>query len=154
MKARALVSIVILVLAVLIIAGSCATNRKTYVSSDYVLKELTGTWYNEEYENSPHKSKVIVNPDGTKEAYKKWVDTTRITHVEAKLIEFYEKWTDTKGDVWYQAQYLVEAWNWTMYELGKINNTGKVWESVYSIDEYPNEIDPENANYKIYYRQE
>ena len=45
MKTRRLVSILILVMAVLFIAGSCATGKK----AEKGVNELYGTWENEEY---------------------------------------------------------------------------------------------------------
>ena len=105
MNTRTLLSILILVLAVLIIAGSCETSKKTYLSSEYVLKELIGTWYNEEYED-PSKDptpKVVINANGSFDFFKEYAETTMITHKEIELIEFNDQWTDTKGNVWYKA---------------------------------------------------
>jgi hypothetical protein len=154
MKSRTFVSILILVLAVLIIAGSCATGKRTYVSSEYALNELTGTWYNEEYEDQDWDPTVIINPDGTFEFYKTWVETSKPSLTEVELIEFNYQWTDTKGNVWYKAQFFIETWNYTYFELGKISNSGTVWELVWSNGEYPKEIDTESLNYRVRYRQQ
>jgi hypothetical protein len=57
-QARTLISILILVLTVKVIAGSCAS--KPYrAKSDEV---LYGTWSNEEYNTG---GKYVYNPDGT-----------------------------------------------------------------------------------------
>lgn len=42
----------------------------------------------------------------------------------------------------------------TWYELWRINETDTVLELIPSEIDYPLEMDPENAAYKIYYRQE
>ena len=47
MKTRMLVSIVILVLTVMFIAGSCATEKKAYVATED--EEIYGTWVNPDY---------------------------------------------------------------------------------------------------------
>ena len=155
MKTRTLLTISILVLVVLVIAGSCATSKKTHVSSDYVLNELVGTWYNEEYEDPSIEPapKVVINTDGTLDFFKEFAETSMISHTEAELIEFNDQWTDTKGNVWYKAQFFVETWNYTYYELGKISDEGQIWALVWSNTEYPNKIDTESPNYRIYYRK-
>ncbi len=155
MKTRTLVSIFILVLAVLISAGSCATNKKTYVSSDYVLKELTGTWYNEEYENPTLTAwpKLIVHSDGSFEIFKEYAETTAPSRTIGKYISINEAWTDPKGNIWYQVKCKVDWTAQTLYETGNISNAGEVFELVWSSIEFPAEIDSENLNYNIYYRQ-
>ncbi len=57
MKTKTLVSILILVLAVLIIAGSCATGKKAYVAKED--EELFGTWINPDYGGLAKVEKVI-----------------------------------------------------------------------------------------------
>ena len=152
-QTRTYVSISILVLAVLIVAGSCATVNKTYVSSDYVLKELSGTWVNEEYEKTIYNPKVIVNSDSTWHSYKEWAETTMTSHNTGEFVEFNEQWTDSKGTVWYKARYSVKGEITIYYDFGKISNSGEVWETVFSAFEYSTEIDTESPNYRIYYRQ-
>ena len=51
MKTRSLVAILILVLAVLIIAGSCTTRRKAISDEDF-MEALSGTWVNTDYSKS------------------------------------------------------------------------------------------------------
>jgi hypothetical protein len=156
MKTRTFVSILVVALVILIIAGSCATKKKTYISSDLVLKELVGTWYNEEYENPSVEPapKVIVNTNGTLDFFKEFAETSMITHIEAELVEFNDQWTDAKGSVWYEAQFFIETFNYTYYEFGKIGDEGQVWTLVWSNTEYPTDIDKESLNYRIYYRKE
>ena len=156
MKTRKLVTILIFILAVLITAGSCATNKKTYVSSDYVLKELTGTWYNEEYENPTLMAwpKLIVHSDGSFEIFKEYAETTAPSRTIGKYISINEAWTDSKGNIWYPAKCKVDWTAQLLYEIGKICNAGEVLELVWSSIEFPAEIDSENLNYRIRYRQE
>ena len=49
MKTRTYVSILILVIAVLVIVGGCATGKKASVTERDIFKELSGTWVNEDY---------------------------------------------------------------------------------------------------------
>ena len=63
MKTRNLVSILILVLAVMVIAGSCATMKSP---DKMVYERFCGTWVNTEYEGKEYPAvKEIYNPDGT-----------------------------------------------------------------------------------------
>jgi hypothetical protein len=152
-KLSKLIPNLILVIAVLIIAGSCATFNKTYVSSDYVLKELSGTWVNEEYENTIYHPKVTVNSDGTWHSYKEWDETTMTSHNTGEFVEFNEQWTDSEGNIWYKARFSEKGVITIYYDLSKISNLGEVWETVWSAFEYPNEIDTESPNYRIRYRK-
>ncbi len=62
MKNRTLVSILILVLAVLIIAGSCVSGKKAYVAKED--EEIYSTWINPDYDDSRELPKKIFYPDG------------------------------------------------------------------------------------------
>ena len=77
MKTKKVTLFCILCLTVLIILGSCATKKKTYVSSDYVLQELSGTWENEEYENTLH---VLKDGGYTKEIEPCHINNFRENH--------------------------------------------------------------------------
>jgi hypothetical protein len=156
MKTRALILILILILTVLIFSESCATSKKAYVSSEYVLKELTGTWYNEEYENPTITAwpKYIVRSDGSFEECKEFSGSTEPNCRPGKYISIDKAWTDLKGNIWYEAKYKFDWMDQEFcYEIGKISNEGKVVESVWSFIELPTEVDSENINYEIYYRQ-
>jgi hypothetical protein len=145
----------ILVLAVLIITGSCATRKKSYVSVDEVFNELTGTWYNEEYENPTLEArpKVIVHSGGSYDLYKEYAETTAPSHNTGRFVVIKEAWTDLKGNIWYQAR-IAEDWtDQLLFETGKISDSGNVWEYVWSSTDFPDKIDSENPNNRIYYRQ-
>ncbi len=146
MKIRTFVSILILVLAVLIIAGSCATVSKSY-KRDFK-KDMVGTWLNQEYYKYEFvTSKAIVNPDQTVELYDKEGDKWPTT---AKII-IKDRWTDSEGNIFYKIESIYPIR--TEYELWKLNNSRTIWELMFRAMEHYTEIDPNSTNYRIYYRQ-
>ena len=150
------VSILILVLAVLIIAGSCATEKKAYVAK--ANEELYGNWVNSEYNESTHRARHIINADGTIQLYT--IDNSTRVNMENKYI-ITDKWYDSAGNIWYKAiiteraSSAVKTTN-PIYTLAKISNAGKILETVKSGYDYPTELDPDTLlyNYEILYRQE
>jgi hypothetical protein len=156
MKTRQFILILILILAVLITVGSCATSKKSYISEDNLINELTGIWYNEEYEPPTVEKwpQVTVHSDGSFEFYKEYAELTTPARVSGHFISIKEAWTDSKGNIWYQAKAYDAGKGTTFYEIGKISDTGKVWESVLSHFEYPDKLDSESLNYYIRYRPE
>jgi hypothetical protein len=156
MKTKAFVSILFLVFAVMVIAGSCATGKKTYISEENLYKELAGTWINEEYEpTTVQKSpQVTVYSDGSYETYKMHSEMTAPLQSFGHYISIKKAWIDSKGKIWYQGKGYFKSTKQTFYDIGKISDSGKVWEYVYSTVDYPDEMDSENFNYRIYYRQE
>ena len=154
MKIKKLIIIATSILAFIVLIAGCATSKKAYVSGDYVLGALNGTWINEEYNDPSHcmAPKVIVSPDGTYGCYKQFPGVDNVTHNAGEFVKMEDTWTDTDGNIWYKAR-LKEDWtNDLLYELGKISSTGKVWEFVWSSIDYPAEIDSANLNYRILYR--
>jgi hypothetical protein len=82
MKIRTFVSILILVLAVLIIMGSCATDKMTYISKEY---EIYGTWVNPKYNyEDKHHAKFVVHPNGKMEIYS--TDASNTSYDSAELV--------------------------------------------------------------------
>ena len=158
MKAIPYVSILILVLAVLIVAGSCATGKKAYVATED--EELYGIWLNPEYDDTAggQPGRMVIK-NGTYEIF-------ALTNITRWLIQgeytITNKWTDSEGNVWYN--YMVtKLWYQTgvtrtdpLYGLAKISNSGKTLERAYSGIEYPQELNPEALEfiYQIHYRQE
>jgi hypothetical protein len=64
MKSRRLISISIFVLAVLIIAGSCATGKKL-ITVDDAVKNFNGVYVNTEYgERAYQPQKIVITIDG------------------------------------------------------------------------------------------
>ena len=156
MKTRTFVSILILVLAVLIIVGSCATEKKAYIAKEN--EELYGNWVNSEYNDESHFARHIVNADGTIQLY----PTDHSTRVyENDKYTITDKWTDSEGNIWYKAiityrtSAAVDTTN-PVYVLARISNGGKILETVKNGYEYPTELDPDTLlyNYEILYRQE
>ena len=97
MKARMLVSILILVLAILIIAGSCATGNKAYVAKEN--EELYGNWFNSEYNDSSRAARHIIK-DGSIQLYST-DDSPRVAGINLYTIT--DKWHDSEGNIWYKA---------------------------------------------------
>ena len=148
MKARTFVSILILVLAVLIIAGSCATEKITYISKEY---EIYGTWVNTDYDDTNRYSKVVVYPNGIIHYYRKNTDT--VVSIEEEFV-IANKWIDSKGNIYYTTRNFAEIYPGWTFSLYKINNSGKNLEYDWSFNDYPKEIDPQKSGeYHIYYRQ-
>ena len=151
MKTRTLVSISILVLAVLIIVGSCATGKKTYVAKED--EELYGTWVNPDYNYSVTASaKFVVHPNGKMEMYS--VDTYSTPKKHAEFV-ITNRWNDTQGNIWYTINFKnIESKYWN-YWLIKISNSEKALELNDSPNDHPDIIDPNDrySRYGIYYRQ-
>ncbi len=59
MKTRTL-AIVFLIMVVLLIAGSCVTDKMKYISKDY---EIYGTWVNPDYKNFTQPGKLVFYPN-------------------------------------------------------------------------------------------
>jgi len=162
MKTRTLVSILILILTVMVIAGSCATKNKAYVAKEN--EELYGNWFNSEYNDSFHAARHIINADGTIQLYAN-DNTSRVAAIHLYIIT--DKWSDSENNIWYKAIITERAKKETIgkssmsskepiYVLVKISNSGKTLETLkYSVD-YPTEFDPDEVRYRyeILYRQE
>ncbi len=148
MKTKSLVSILILVLAVLIIAGSCATEKKMIKESD----ELYGTWVNEDYKRKNNDSKIIYKSEGIIERYIEVPEE----YLQAQGTFFIKnKWEDTEGNIWYNAQC---NWEWgkqkfNEFYLIRLSKSGTIYEEIYHSRKYPTEIDSNDLTYRIYYRQ-
>ena len=147
MKSRTLI-LVALIMAVLIIAGSCAKEKPDYISKEY---EIYGTWVNPEYEKQGSYQKVVFHPHGKIDFYPAIDSTKSLVHGEFVITN---KWTDSDGNVSYT---IISRFDWDplswYYGLTKISNSGKTSERQRSISDYPSEFDTSNANYRIYYRQ-
>ena len=154
MKTRTIVSILILVLAVLIIVGSCATGKKASVTERNLFKELSGTWVNTEYTGKwlGYEQKLIVYPDGKFEYYLLTTDTNPLR--QGYLLTITEVWTDSEGIIWYKAT--LEEAGGPYYELGKISESGNTWETIGDAINNPTEWDTSKTRYEYYeirYRQ-
>ena len=149
MKPRALVSIMILVLAVLIVAGSCATRKKA-ISIEEASEIRSGIWVNELYRDG---QLVVVYPDGT---YEEYYTTQKERLAVSGTSKIYESWRDSEGVLWYRAHYQ-DSVGREGYVLGKISNSGNTLEGIETtnnlmIEEW--KIGKVGYNYVIFYRQE
>ena len=154
MKARRLVSILILILAVLTIVGSCATKRKVISDLDFI-DAFSGTWVNTEIAYTPDSwgQKCIISSDMTYKTYKS-VDSEQTRH--HGKITILDNWIDSKGTIWYKAKW--ENYVYHVYGpmLGKISESGNTLEFLYvvgtiTIDKW--DPDFNLYYYAIYYRQ-
>ena len=154
METRKIVSILILVLAVLIIVGSCATKRKVVSEEDF-LEAWSGTWINTDYGGGSLPQKKINYPDGTCEMFGQLTSTT-VGYKEK--ITILEQWVDSKGTIWYRGHWeSLILYTTKGYVMGKISDSGNTWECIFTSESYPiEEWEPDNFeyNYRIYYRQE
>jgi hypothetical protein len=149
MKSRTLLSILILILALLIVVGSCATGKKAYVVKED--EELFGTWINPDYNNTGHCAKYVFHHNGKVEYYSATTDRAA-DHGEFVITN---KWADVKGNICYTMIEEFPFWGTGRinYILAKISNSGKTLEFTWTHSDYPTEIDPEHSRYNIYYRQ-
>ena len=150
MKTRTFVSILILVLIVLIIAGSCATMKSP---DKMVYERFCGTWVNTEYEGKEWpRVKLIFTPDGTITFYSVLHDTSTY-HGLSYTVE--KRWTDSEDNSWYHI--IVKGPKdprATEYLLLKLEKYNTILEYNYSGTKYPDAIDPKDwhSDYRIYYR--
>ncbi len=154
MKTKTVIVVLILIMAVLIIAGSCATEKKAYVAKDN--EELYGTWVNKDYNIGTYKAKRIFNADSTHQCYA--VDDSNNVIAKGDLV-ISDKWSDSEGNIWYK--FIFPEWTHgsitgnTLYYLAKISDSGKILETVASGIDYPTELGPDVLlyTYNINYRQ-
>ena len=157
MKSRTLISVLILIMAILIIAGSCATMKKAISDEDF-FEVFSGTWVNTEYSGAnPRFQKRINYPDGVWEFYRMISDITPREKGKSTIID---KWIDSSGNILYKSHWESKLWVFTDpvegYEMGKISKSGNTLELLYYFGDYPIEKwEPDNIRYIywIYYRQ-
>ncbi len=107
---------------------------------------LYGTWVNPEY-NKMGRAKFVMQPDSVMLSYIRDTDTK---HAAGLRFHIVESWEDSNGDVWYK--FTLEHTSWE-YFLVRIGDSGKIYEEIIAPTEFATEIDPDNRNYRIYYRQ-
>ena len=150
MKTRALASILILILALLIMSEAHATGKGSYKRA--FRKDFVGTWVNPEYNKwteSKLFAKLVIKSDSVMLAYD--AETSEIpTEITLRIDD---RWTDTNGDTYYKV-YIVWAGYLTFHELWRIDEAKETLELNYYRTSYPDEINPESGRYQIYYRQE
>ena len=156
MKTRTYILILILVLAVLIVVGSCAT-KSVRTKSD---EALYGTWVNSEYMGSTHPFGMeVYNSDGTWQSYRRGVSAYEEDievldggWIKAQFGSFTieDKWVDADTNVWYKVvaylgyeidSHLAEGF----YMLMKVGKSNNILEYMRSMIDYPVEIDTNNV---------
>jgi len=164
MKVRTpLVSIIIFVLSIIIVVGSCATNRRASTQEKPTIDDLIGTWINEEMA----WDKIVIKNDGTWLWYRyltteypiadtliltdSWIGKDGIKYFKIHSIERH-------GDVGIHAFIFMRlnetgtVIDWNVYHASTLE--GKDYDAP---DKYPTEIILKPSGgiiYKIYYRQE
>ncbi len=149
MKTRTFVSILILVLVMMIVAGSCATRKKA-VSTEDAAVIRSGKWINESYIS---EQMTIFYSDGRYEVYD---DLQQQKLHNTGKSDIYESWRDSEGVLWYRAHYKNSVKN-EGYILGKISNSDNTLEFIFTTNDLIIEewkIGKVGYNYVIYYRQE
>jgi hypothetical protein len=137
-------------LAVMVIAESCATRKKA-ISDEELSNPVSGTWINTEV--GFYKPKVVWY-DGRYEQYTAIENETPYCYGD---IEVLEKWMDSNGDIFLENRWECEYHRNMGYELLRISDSGNTLERLYTKGEKRIvEWDPGNLHYtyKIYYRQE
>jgi hypothetical protein len=154
MKIRNIILVAVIIIAFLSLLGSCATTRKAISEYD-LFKTLSGTWVNTEYEYKGGQGppqKIVFFPDGRFEFYNKATYDTPSIVGRALIME---GWIDSKGNIWYKNR--TEVYNASVYEIGKISNSGNTREiivsGIYLTIEDWNPDNPKKGIYGIYYRQ-
>ena len=156
MKTRTVASILILVLTVMVIAGSCATGKKAYVAKDD--EELYGAWSNLGYDETDAAHMFLFETDGVLQTYKTANTTKKWWNGKYTITD---KWIDDEGNIWYKILIteikldtisLPDAEKY--YYLGKISDSGRVFEFSYSGYDYPPEVNPDSLKYpyRVYWR--
>ena len=144
MKAGKLVAAIALCAGVLLLLGTCASTKLQLPTDNF--DELVGTWVNTEYTHGGQR--IVVDPDGVYVSYR-YIDDT--TYSGTGRLELIEKWTDSKGNIFCKIRF--DRAGYLVYELDKISNSGSVLEYVQSYQDYPAEINPNELEYRVYYRQ-
>ena len=148
MKTKTIISIVIYVLVALMIAGSYSMGQDT---GKVPIEPLYGTWVNPDYNVVYFWAKITIRPDGTFT----YCNNTEFTEGREGTFTPVDSWMDSEGNKYYQMQIFAGSIGKTEYhQLWRLNKDNTVFELFWSAWEYPTEIDPEHARYRILYRQE
>jgi beta-lactamase regulating signal transducer with metallopeptidase domain len=155
MKISRMAISIVTVLAVIVIVGSCATNKQA-ISEGEFFKVYSGTWVNTDYVGNTQNvtaQKIVRFCDGTFEYY---MDLGRAHPSAYGQQTITAMWTNSKGDVWYKAYLVCYNCGIEWYEYGKITDSGNTLEFIVSGENSPIEKwEPDNIEYtySIYYRQ-
>ena len=150
MKARKIVSIIILVLAFTIISEVHATGNSSYKRT--FRKDFKGTWINPEYSKYSELpyAKLTVISDSEMECYQtessEWASTT--------MLRIDDRWVDSQEYYTYYKVFIEMTAGFIRHELWRIDDSKNILEINWFRSSYPDDIDPKSGYYLIYYRQE
>jgi len=157
MKTKMVISISILGLAVIIIAGSCAIGKKM-ITVDDAMKRFEGVYVNIEYsgQKMTQPQKFVITSDGRIEDWS--LATNEYPSFKGKYTVA-ESWTDSKGNMYCKVD--LNYGGARTQELWKLDKSGKTLEVNFNFGsggEYPTKIDPNVEPYGplyycIWYRQ-
>ena len=141
-------SIFVLVLGVVLItctAGVLA-GETAYFAKDN--EPLYGTWINMDYDTRPPQ-KLVFNPDGT--AWSSMIASSEKPDWRIKYL-ITGRWEDANGNIMYKSHWIGD-WGEEAFQLSRISNSGNILEYMFSHDDYPKEIRPEDFFYRKYTRK-
>jgi hypothetical protein len=157
MKIKRIIIYLLLMVALLFLFGSCATDKMAYRPTDE--EEIYGTWINDKQQ---YPQKMVIFPDMTWEYYTHPYD---IFPKAWGTTEFYKKWKDNQWNIWYHTYVTYEGYSGNKQysqELDRIYRDGKIWvweleykpivSSGFDPDKFPAKINTESGNYFIFYR--
>ena len=155
MKSKMLVCVLIFIVVVLSSVRSFADDKEKY--GFYVPKpneEIYGTWVNKDYSSIVRRrpQKIVIHFWGYWEDYNKVTDATSIQRGTLTLVD---KWINSEGNICYKAYWRSGESKYGDFMLHKISNSSSVIEYIYNSYMWPTEaeLNPDNPNYRIYYRQ-
>ena len=139
---------------ILLAAIGCATRPAAITPDDL----LFGTWVNERYDTpgSPFFAKRLLFADGRELDYDFLSDAEPSRECRNTI---QKAWTDTEGSHWYRIhtigwQYANPELKMERFALVNINAEGSILEQLNAKFDYPEELDPTDVNYVIYYRHQ
>ena len=160
-KTTKLVLIYALILAAIVVIGSCASSRKTITGKDFIAA-WRGTWVNEELAGNFINPQVLINhPDETMEFIKNPF-VMKLGKKDSRIMCFNnltitDKWLDREGRIWYTAATERKTERGTVLSYyGFIHESGDALEILEAMStRIIEEWDPDNVWYfhRVYYRQ-
>ncbi len=141
MKTRTFVSILILISAVLIIAGSCAATKKS-ITEEELIEKFTGVYVSTDYDGSNkfHSQKFEITSEKHWGFYLKIADPFACG---AGYFEVVNNWVDRKGNTYCQAKMYFGPTVSRIWALWRLDKSGEVLEQTFwygGKEKYPEKI--------------
>jgi hypothetical protein len=160
MKIKTLLTFLILVLAVLVIAGSCASDKKA-IDASTALKLFYGDWVNTDNEGYTeiNPQRYVINPDNMMDIYTSATDVKPSYRHE--ITDVLESWIDRNENTFARVRVWCHTNGGVRHYLLKIDKSGNILEMNYVAGENPPpetcfmnpDLSTPNYYYNIYYRQ-